>query len=85
MIIPVRCFTCNKVLGQYWEPYIEALQKATNSSELENEKKTIVIGGNTVLPKSIECKILDELGIERYCCRTIMMTTVDLTEDISKN
>jgi DNA-directed RNA polymerase I, II, and III subunit RPABC5 len=82
MLIPVRCFTCNKVLGQYWEPYMEELQKATNLSELENEKKTIVIGGDTILPKSIECKILDELGITRYCCRTIMMTTVDLIGDI---
>ncbi|KCV67867.1 DNA-directed RNA polymerase I, II, and III subunit RPABC5 [Fonticula alba] len=26
MIIPVRCFTCGKVIGDKWEPYRELLQ-----------------------------------------------------------
>ena len=30
-------------------------------------------------------KVLDDLGIERYCCRMTMMGTVDLTDDIVKN
>eukprot|EP00924_Labyrinthula_sp_SR-Ha-C_P016010 snap_masked-scaffold_4-processed-gene-16.10-mRNA-1 protein AED:0.06 eAED:0.06 QI:0/-1/0/1/-1/1/1/0/81 len=25
MIIPVRCFTCGKVIGNKWEPYIKML------------------------------------------------------------
>jgi len=28
--------------------------------------------------------VLDELGVERYCCRTIFLTHVDLLKDIAK-
>lgn len=26
MIIPVRCFTCGRVIGHLWEQYVEKLQ-----------------------------------------------------------
>ncbi|CAF4015406.1 unnamed protein product, partial [Rotaria magnacalcarata] len=26
MIIPIRCFTCGKVIGNKWEAYIELLR-----------------------------------------------------------
>jgi DNA-directed RNA polymerase subunit N len=29
-------------------------------------------------------KILDEMGIKRYCCRATMLTSVDLTEELAK-
>ncbi|MEM2282777.1 MAG: DNA-directed RNA polymerase subunit N [Candidatus Hadarchaeales archaeon] len=29
-------------------------------------------------------KILDELGLKRYCCRSTMLTSVDLTEELAK-
>jgi len=28
--------------------------------------------------------VLDEMGLKRYCCRTVMLTSVDLTEEIQK-
>jgi len=82
MIVPVRCFNCNKVLAHLWEPYQQKIQEATNATELEKEKKTLILGVDN--PKSAECKALDELGIERYCCRATMMGTVVLTDDINK-
>lgn len=27
MIIPVRCFTCNKVIGDKWEEYLRLLKE----------------------------------------------------------
>lgn len=82
MIVPVRCFNCNKVLAHLWEPYQQKIQEATNSSVLEKEKNNIVIGVDN--DKSVECKALNELGIERYCCRAAMLGTVILTDDITK-
>jgi len=82
MIIPVRCFNCNKVLGHLWEPYLEKLQQADNIEDLDKEKNLITIEENQ--PKSVECRALDELGITRYCCRSTMMGTVDMTRDIVK-
>jgi DNA-directed RNA polymerase subunit N (RpoN/RPB10) len=29
-------------------------------------------------------EVLDELGLERYCCRTVFLTHVDLIHDIEK-
>jgi len=28
--------------------------------------------------------VLDDMGLKRYCCRTVMLTSVDLTEEIQK-
>ncbi len=28
--------------------------------------------------KTVECKALDKLGLERYCCRRMILTHVDL-------
>jgi DNA-directed RNA polymerase, subunit N (RpoN/RPB10) len=47
MIIPVRCFTCGKVVGSAYPEYV----------------KRVGMGED---PK----KVLDDLGFERYCCRT---------------
>ena len=33
MIIPIRCFTCNKIIGNKWEPYIKMLR--------DGEKETV--------------------------------------------
>ena len=27
MIIPIRCFTCGKVVGNKWDAYLELLQR----------------------------------------------------------
>lgn len=35
MIIPVRCFTCNKVIGSLWEPYQELNKTMTNEEALD--------------------------------------------------
>ncbi len=29
-------------------------------------------------------KVLDELGIEKYCCRSLFLTHVDLIDEIAK-
>ena len=42
------------------------------------EYKKRVEGGED--PKTV----LDELGVERYCCRRMLLTSTDFTEDIMK-
>jgi DNA-directed RNA polymerase subunit N len=61
MIIPIRCFTCGKPIGQYWEPYKERVSKGED-------------------PK----KVLDSLGVERYCCRAVFVTQRDLIKTIGQ-
>ncbi|MEA2054636.1 MAG: DNA-directed RNA polymerase subunit N [Candidatus Thermoplasmatota archaeon] len=52
MIIPIRCFTCGKVLGSLFEGY----------------KERVYINGEE--PE----KVLDDLGIKRYCCRRTIIS-----------
>ncbi len=60
MIVPIRCFSCGKPIGQLWEEYKKRI------SEGENPKK-----------------VLDELGLERFCCRSIFLGQEDFIELIS--
>ena len=39
MIIPIRCFTCNKVIGDKWDPFIQIITEKKNIStdQVDNE------------------------------------------------
>jgi len=60
-MIPVRCFTCGKVIGDKWEAF----------------KKRVSEGEETK-------KVLDDLSIERYCCRRIFISHVEVMEELLK-
>lgn len=81
MLIPVRCFTCNEVLGDKWIPYVTEVQKRKNSSsEIIDDtldlKYIDVKQKNS--EKSIEGQVLDDLYLHKYCCRRMMLTNVHL-------
>lgn len=59
MIIPVRCYTCGKPIGAFWEDY----KKRVDSGEAP-------------------AKVLDELGIDRYCCRRMLLSHRDLIDEL---
>jgi len=60
VIIPVRCFTCGKVIGGLYEEFLRRVQMGEKPME-----------------------VLDSLGLERYCCRRMFLTHVELIDDIS--
>jgi DNA-directed RNA polymerase subunit N len=62
MIIPVRCLSCGKPIGQFWETY----------------KKRVLED------KEDAGKVLDELGLERYCCRAVFLGHADMLPEITK-
>ncbi|KAJ2396074.1 DNA-directed RNA polymerase II subunit L [Coemansia sp. RSA 2559] len=37
MIIPVRCFTCGKVVGNKWEKYLELIEQEYTDGEALDE------------------------------------------------
>ena len=61
MMFPVRCFSCGKVIGQYWEEYNERLKKGEDP-----------------------LKIMEDLGIDRYCCRRMFLEFVEYIDEIAK-
>ena len=61
MIIPVRCFTCGKLIADKWETF-----------------NLRVRAGDRPI------KVLDELGIRRYCCRRMLITHVEIIDEFLK-
>lgn len=59
MIIPVRCFSCGKLVGDKWEPF----------------SKRVAAGEH---PK----EVLDDVGVDRYCCRRMLLSHVELIDDL---
>lgn len=84
MLIPIRCFTCGNVLGDKWIPYITAIQEEKNQSTgMMNDNPGLSYINVKNPEKSIEGKILDELGLHKYCCRRMMLSNVHLISYIS--
>ena len=77
MIIPIRCFTCGKLIAHMWEDYQKQVQneidKSTDSYQnaIDDQKR-----------RSIESEIIDKLDLKRYCCRRMLLSHVDLCEKI---
>jgi DNA-directed RNA polymerase subunit N len=59
MIIPVRCFTCGKLIADKWEEFTQRVNAGEDAK-----------------------KVLDSLGIIRYCCRRMIMSHVDISDKI---
>ena len=75
MIIPIRCFTCGKVIGNKYKTYLDKTKKKND------ELTTIEINSKNV-KKTEEGKVMDELGLERYCCRKIFVSHLDLIDEL---
>ena len=76
MIIPIRCFTCGKVIAHLLEIYLEELQKNITDEQ-------IGIKNNYDSDKTIEGKILDDLKLDRICCRSHFLCYNDFSRNIS--
>lgn len=61
MIVPVRCFTCGRVIGDKYYQFKERVEKGEDPE-----------------------KVLDDLGLERYCCRRTLLSHVELIDDVMK-
>lgn len=87
MIIPVRCFTCGKVLGDKWEYY---QRKARELREAQGPEAAAEAGKAPgaaldimrVTDKTPVGRLLDDMGITRICCRRHMLGHVDLIDVI---
>ena len=61
MIIPVRCFSCGKLVGDKWEPFAKRVEAGEDPKE-----------------------VLNNLGVTRYCCRRMLLSHVELIDEILK-
>ena len=76
MIIPVKCFTCGKVLGDKYLFYLKNVRKIKIDEKLENTDVNYLTEITT--KKTPEGRVLDQLGLTKMCCRRHMLTHVDI-------
>jgi DNA-directed RNA polymerase subunit N (RpoN/RPB10) len=72
MCIPVRCFTCNSVIGDKfykWMDEYSRLREIGEDHPIESESES-------GLMISMEKRIMDAIGLHSDCCRTIVFSYV---------
>ena len=60
MIIPVRCWSCGKVIAHAYADYKKAVELGEDSH-----------------------KAMDDAGLERYCCRRMFLSHVELIDEVA--
>ena len=76
MIIPVKCFTCGKVLADKYLYYTSKVREMKLANGMNVEKVIYLTEEN--VKKTPEGIVLDDLGLTRMCCRRHMMSHVDI-------
>ena len=61
MIIPIRCFSCGKLIAHVYKPYKELIEKGESSKDA-----------------------FKQLGTNRFCCERMVVSHVDLIDDLLK-
>tara|TARA_B100001093_G_C26529551_1_gene885399 strand:- start:435 stop:671 length:237 start_codon:yes stop_codon:yes gene_type:complete len=78
MIIPVRCFTCNRVLASKYKKYLEIIASETNTENIISGDPDIDLSEENIYQKAFK-----EIGInDRYCCKRHMLSHIDLIQKI---
>jgi DNA-directed RNA polymerase subunit N (RpoN/RPB10) len=81
MIIPIRCFTCGRVMADiadFYESEKEKLKSINDNKEDNKEDNKIYKN----FEKIHTGEILNSLGLKRYCCRRNLITNIDMMDVI---
>jgi DNA-directed RNA polymerase subunit N len=77
MIIPIRCFTCGRVMADiadFYESEKEKLKDTIDKKEVDKIFKNF--------EKIHTGEILNKLGLKRYCCRRNLIANIDMMDVI---
>lgn len=74
-MIPIKC-RCGEVLANVYRTYKTAIRERKLSMSEDIEKVHYLTKDNC--DKTIEGQLMDEYGITKTCCRTILLTHQDL-------
>ena len=86
MLIPIKCYTCGKILADkylYYKKELIRKELAFKADENNKNKDPSMIDISVDDVKMAPAgEIMDELGLDRICCRKVMMTSIDIIEEI---
>jgi len=78
MIIPVKCFTCGKVLADkylYYQKTVVEIKLKNNQVGNLNDIQYLDSSNPSKTPEGL---VMDKLGLNKICCRRHMLTHVDI-------
>ena len=83
MLIPIRCFSCGKVIADKWRRYQAKLQEhlesagdSTDKDEIDDPAVGLVDPAVGLIGPSA-AKVLNEMKITKMCCRRHFLSNVD--------
>ncbi|MCL5679012.1 MAG: DNA-directed RNA polymerase subunit N [Candidatus Thermoplasmatota archaeon] len=68
MIIPVRCFSCGKVVASDYVKFTSKMSEIRSSGREPTAEEV--------------AKTLNDLHVDRYCCRRMILSHADLIDEI---
>lgn len=78
MIIPIKCFTCGKILADKYIYYNKKVIELKLQNKEDNTFNDIKYLDSSNPKKTPEGIVMDELGLNKICCRRHMLTHVDI-------
>jgi len=83
MIIPVRCFTCGKVIANKWKYFDKKRTEIAEKAARETATPETVDDDSLRYFDNVLLKeLLDEIGITKLCCRRHMLSHTDVLQHI---
>jgi DNA-directed RNA polymerases I, II, and III subunit RPABC5 len=76
MIIPIKCFTCGKVLADKYLYYSQRVNEKKTALGLDKDDVIYLTKKN--IKKTPEGEVMDELHLTKICCRRHMLTHIDI-------
>ncbi len=76
MIIPVKCFTCGTVIGDKYMYFVNEVANQKKENDIDDSIQ--YLDTSKKIDKTIEGKVLDQLKLNKLCCRRHMLTHVDI-------
>ena len=76
MIVPVRCYTCGKLIGDKYYHYKEEVADLKKRENRPSGDTVIDVSGDNV-EKTVEGRVMDKLGIIRLCCRKVYLGHIE--------
>jgi len=70
MIVPIRCFTCGRVMADICDYYEREKAKIEENKDIDPMYKSF--------EKIHTGHILNDLGLKRYCCRRNLIANIDM-------
>lgn len=81
MIIPIKCFTCGMVIADKYRYYVEQVRKKKLARKMNGESidvDKVLYLTKEFVEKTPEGEVLDDLNMNKMCCRRHFLTHVDI-------